>query len=174
MATAFDELTKCVFCESDLEDSIHLPCFHTFCKECINVNIKEGKVTCPICKRIYSASVGNVDKMFKQSFLSQFWINWNSEHFENLKLTAEEKTETEGICPECAPVQSNKSKPASSTAVEPEQLLIKLKPCFHCKKNLCESCRNKHYNNQRQETFKILEQYQEGARNIASVSGKEN
>ena len=52
---------------------------------------------------------------------------------------------------------------------EPDKVKVSL--CFHCQKELCETCRNKHYYDKRMEAIKILEDYQEGSKNIVSTSG---
>lgn len=134
MSASFEELATCGLCDSIFEESMQLPCMHAFCKSCLASNKKEGKITCPICNSVYNLSTGKEDT-FKTSVLSEFWVNLHSDYFDDLKLTSEERAETEGICSECAPPPHQKTKTPAENTVEPEPLEVKLKMCIHCKKS---------------------------------------
>jgi hypothetical protein len=92
--------------------------------------------------------------------------------FDKINITDDEKTEKDGICPTCPKVEPKKKPDTKDSKVEPEPSnQVKVALCFHCKKELCETCRNKHYYDKRMEAIKILEDYQEGSKNIVSTSG---
>jgi hypothetical protein len=87
----------------------------------------------------------------------------------------------QGICSSCPPTTIDvKNKKESSThssqntELELEPLLVTLLVCFHCKKKLCESCRNRHYIQQRQETANLIDNCQIGSANILVTSEKLN
>ena len=65
---------------------------------------------------------------------------------------------------ECTPQVKEPNHPA----IEP--ILLKLSVCFHCKKQLCNSCRTKHYNIQRNESLKLLLNFIEGSESIINTS----
>lgn len=62
------DLTKCVICKENFTDPRSLPCLHTFCMECIQTWINEGRETsdddatstCPTCRQVFTAP-SNID-----------------------------------------------------------------------------------------------------------------
>lgn len=166
MTSVFEELICCDLCESNPENTLQIPCFHLFCKSCLVQNLVDSTLVCPICKVEQLVTDGDLENTFNKSVLPKFWLNWHRNYFDDLKISEEEIPDIDGVCEECAAKTSNKHK----GKVQPENCIQKIKECFHCRKYLCESCRNEHYNTLRQETFKCLEGYQEGSRNLSIIS----
>jgi hypothetical protein len=102
MTTAiFDPLVKCSICNYELHDPLNLPCTHSFCKKCIiqNISETENKIACTICKKSHFIPKNDSEKLLKKSFLSDFLVNFiNKNHFDNLKISDEEKLEDKGMC----------------------------------------------------------------------------
>ena len=162
MLAAFDILIKCAFCNGPFNNALQIPCSHSFCKQCLQDHLEAGKLTCPICKCAHSMQ--NLEKL-KPSLLSIFMLNMHQEYFDKLEINSEEKLIEQGVCPECPVIQNknNNKKNEQGKEESPAPLFVKLQSCFHCKKKLCESCRNRHYTLQRQETFKVIEDFKEGS-----------
>lgn len=166
MSSVFEEIICCDLCETSPENSLQIPCFHFFCKSCLVKNIVDSILVCPVCKVEHSIPDESIEEAFGKNVLSKFWSNWHRNYFDSLKTTEDEISEINGLCEECLLKSSKKQK----NKVQPEECLQRIKDCFHCEKKLCEPCRNEHYNVLRQETFKCLESYQEGSRNLSIIS----
>lgn len=115
--------------------------------------------------------------------LSAFWFKFNNNQFDRIDLTDEDRIETDGVCPTCPPPPGEKNKPAKKSGAAPSavdaadvgvpvQITVKLGTCFHCGVKICDSCRAKHYTQQRQETIRLVEDNQTGCGNVAVVVGK--
>jgi hypothetical protein len=182
-AAAIDELTKCRFCQSNIVDALTLPCQHSFCKTCLNSNTAAGKLTCLVCNRVHNVPNGNVEKAFRDSTLTQFLMKVKENKYDELarSMSNEElEKETMGQCAECSPAAATaqqhskkKSVVAPSTAGNNQVALLEVRvaECLHCKKKLCESCRSKHYNQQKIDTLKLLESNQESSGSIVVTAG---
>nr|XP_045610764.1 E3 ubiquitin-protein ligase RNF168-like [Procambarus clarkii] len=78
---------ECSVCFNDYDENRlrprTLPCGHTFCCQCIDNAIKNGKLTCPSCRAEHAATAS-----------TQFPINYAVEAFvrklKNIQLTTEE------------------------------------------------------------------------------------
>lgn len=158
-----DDLIKCGFCNSTLKDPLVLPCLHSFCKACLSANTSSGKVTCKTCLKVHPVTGGSVEKAFKVSELANFFLDFKGEKFQ----VEGEDSSLEGVCSECSPPTNKKPDPKA-----PPPVNKKLSTCHHCKKVICDDCRNKHYAQQRTETVKALEKFEEGSFNIKTTSGK--
>lgn len=168
MTSVFEKLICCDLCGSNPENTLQSPCFHLFCKSCLAQNLVDSTIVCPVCKSEQYVPDGDLNKIFKKKVLPVFWLNWHQNYFDELKTNDDETCEIDGKCEECAVNINKKNKQKSK--IKPENCNQKVKECFHCKKKLCESCRNEHFNDLRQETFKCLECYQEGSRNLSMIS----
>lgn len=153
---AIDELLKCSFCNSKLKNPFALPCFHSFCCDCIKANHKSNSqsINCPKCFNDHSC-VNGVEKTFKPSSLCRFLLKLNDSNEEDKKENEnknenenENENEKEGVCIEC-PAYKNLPKtnlPKGPQNEEQTPLLVKLFLCHHCKKFICTECKTKHYN----------------------------
>jgi hypothetical protein len=181
---AIDELTKCRFCQSNIVDALALPCQHSFCKTCLNSNTAAGKIRCLVCNQIHNVPNGNVEKAFRGSALTEFLIKVKQDKYSELEadLSNEElEKETMGHCAECSPAaqqqQAKKksvagsSQPAGGNINQVALFEVRVAECLHCKKKLCESCRSKHYNQQKLDTLKLLELNQENSGSIVVTAG---
>lgn len=70
------------------------------------------------------------------------------------------------------PTDNSKNRNSVEPAIEP--ILLQISLCFHCQKQLCKTCRTKHYNEIRNEALKHLHQYTEGSENIVKTSEQLN
>jgi hypothetical protein len=174
MTSIFDSVIKCSLCNNMSNDFYALPCTHSFCKSCINQNLTDNILTCKTCNKSHFISNNDIDKFIKKSLLADFFVNLSKNHFDKLQVTNEEKSEEKGLCTECPPPPVVKGNPNSMPQLDNEPLLVTLLVCFHCKKKLCESCRNRHYIQQRQETSKLLDDCLTGSDSIAVTAEKLN
>lgn len=173
-ANTIDDLTECQICHTIFDDPHMLPCFHAFCKNCLQAKLNAGNIVCPTCEKEFAVPNNNLDRLIKPSNLTVFLVKFLKNRFDDIDITDDEKKEIDGQCIECNPVSEaskNKEDP-NEPAIEP--ILIKLGLCFHCKKLLCASCRTKHYNEQRKKTLKSLIYFGEGSENIINTSEKLN
>jgi hypothetical protein len=169
MLAAFDVLIKCSLCNAPFNNALQIPCSHSFCKLCLHERLEFGKLTCPICKCTHSMQ--SLDKL-KPSLLSVFLLSMHQEYFNKLEISTEERLIEQGVCYECTnPNKNTNAKNEEITEESPAPFFVKLQSCFHCKKKLCESCRNRHYTLQRQETFKVIEDLSECSNNLLLTSG---
>ena len=143
---ATDELLKCSMCKSKANDPLALPCFHSFCSSCIkvNCNLETHTIICPKCLSDHSCTNG-IDKSFKPSSLCQFLEKFQTNTQQEESKIEEEK---EGVCSECSvnkiPAKANQTK-GKTEIQEQKPILVKLALCHHCKRDLCQACRTKHY-----------------------------
>jgi hypothetical protein len=164
-----DNLIKCGYCNKQIEEPQTLPCGHIFCKSCISSNDKGGKIVCASCKTEHSGGKSSA----KESKLAQFLTRFITKEYDEIEIDPIEKEETEGRCEECPPPPQ--PKPAKPGEPQPPAVVLpKVRACFHCKKKLCENCRNKHYHNARLTVIKMLEDYKNGSSNLLQTSEKLN
>ena len=175
MTSIFDSVIKCNICNNLSNDFYALPCTHTFCKSCINQNLNENIIACKTCNKSHFISNNDIDKFIKKSLLADFFVNLSKNHFDKLQVTSDERCEEKGLCVECPPPPvDKKNSNSTSPQLDNEPLKVTLLVCFHCKKKLCESCRNRHYIQQRQETFKLLDDCLTGSDSLAVTAEKLN
>lgn len=177
MTEQLQNLIICKVCSSKLTDPLSLPCGHTFCKSCLTSLNIAGKLECPSCKKEHKVANGDLDKSFKKSELALLWVKLHNKHFDNIDESDDEDNESEGLCPVCTP-QPKKAPPKKDNKVgdeshetQVEPIKVKLSKCYHCDKQICESCRSKHYTQLKQENLKNLDNYHIGAGNITVVAG---
>ena len=145
---ATDELLKCSFCNSKLKNPLCLPCFHSFCSDCIRANYKTDSqsVNCPKCFSDQRCANG-VENTFKPSSLCNFFVKLNETKEKDEKKETE--IEKEGVCVECPAnkslLKTNNTK-GGENKEEQKPLQVNLSLCHHCKKDLCSQCRTKHHN----------------------------
>lgn len=161
-------LIKCGFCAKQMEDPMSLPCGHIFCKSCIVSNEIKGQLICSSCK-----SQSNGKSQAKESKLTEFLIRYHQDEYENIEVSQVDETEIEGRCEIC-PAPPAPKKPSPGELELPPPDLPKLKKCFHCKKNLCASCRNKHYSETRLDIIKLLGDYKNSSSSLIVTSEKIN
>jgi hypothetical protein len=167
--SVLEELTKCGFCRNTINEPLQIPCGHSFCKPCVNGNVRSGKLECATCRTTHSFS-GPVEKIVKLSNLGNYLVQLKREHYEQLIPTNQEEGVIEGIC-ECMPAQ--KPPPAPKKGEEPkptpEVMKIHMSICFHCQKTLCDKCRSKHYSEFKEKPLKALEDFQAGSSNVLNT-----
>jgi hypothetical protein len=109
----------------------------------------------------------------KESKLTLFLTRFINKEYDGIEIDPAENEEVEGKCQECPPPPQ--PKPAKPGEPEPPKIVLpKVKVCFHCKKKLCENCRNKHYHSARLSVIKMLEEYKNGSSNLLQTSDKLN
>ena len=165
-----NSLTKCGYCNNQIDTPYFLSCGHCFCKTCIATNEANGKVTCANCKTVHTGG----QKSAKESNLTTFLLKFDNKEYDNIKIDPVEDQETEEKCDECPPLPAPPKKLKPDDPEPPKIEYPKVKLCFHCKKKLCQNCREKHYHATRMEVIKILEDYQGGSTNLLSTTEKLN
>jgi len=62
-----DDLTQCVICDNTLTRQKSLPCFHTFCVDCLQQHYADEEpgadVSCPVCRRIFTIPDDGVEAL---------------------------------------------------------------------------------------------------------------
>ena len=170
-----NELLICSLCNSNLKNPLVLNCYHIFCCDCIKSNCKLNSqlFTCPKCFTDNMCSNG-VENTFKPSNLYSFLVksSMTSNHQHE-----EIEQEQDGICIECPGSQMATSKDNNNNNNNEQNnkpVLVKLSLCYHCKHNLCLTCRTKHYLKQQDETVLELNTLHEGSSNLVNISERLN
>ncbi|XP_071944346.1 tripartite motif-containing protein 2-like [Antedon mediterranea] len=67
-----EKVLECSICNGRLEDPKLLSCHHSFCLKCLEkwVDINNGKLTCPNCRKINSIPVGGLQKLSPNTLLN--------------------------------------------------------------------------------------------------------
>lgn len=64
----------CTICFEEYRDPKIIPCFHTFCRDCLGSHVervlRDGKFNCPVCRAVIKTPENGVD-----GFQSNFYIN---------------------------------------------------------------------------------------------------
>lgn len=114
-STTDDEVT-CSLCLDDFKDPRILPCFHTYCKLCLDELIKpercNGKFLCPLCRTLHY-----IPKEDGNGFPSNYYMT-------ALMKNINPKTEACSIC--------------ADSSIEA------IKMCLDCDQSLCQTCLNYH------------------------------
>ncbi|KAL5018841.1 hypothetical protein ScPMuIL_004563 [Solemya velum] len=106
---------ECAICLGKFDQPKILPCFHTFCLECLRKYVEEkltrGKIKCPLCRCDVHVPAGGV-----QNFQSNFYIEYRSG----------DQKGTRALCKTCTfnlPVQFR---------------------CLDCNEHFCKVCNDSH------------------------------
>ncbi len=118
-----EELLTCTICMEHFDKPKVLPCHHTFCQHCLEPQVVNTKINCPICRKTCTVQSGHAADLPNDFRVSQI------KDILGCSMSWEKK---------CDVCQFNQmSKPAD-------------KYCVDCSKHLCGECtvqhqRNKHF-----------------------------
>jgi len=125
-----DELKKCSICFEDLANPKSLPCFHTFCLQCIKHHYRldspGDQVNCPVCRSSFVIPVGGVDQLPNNFFLT------------GLSDAKKSEDKAAEIIP-CIACSDDREDTASS--ITPATMI-----CTGCGQHLCRQCSRPHKN----------------------------
>lgn len=92
-----EDLTLCGICKSAYDDPHSLPCFHVFCKSCLQNSVNVGKIECWMCNKVHSVPNGNLERVIRPSNMTNFIVRFKKDKFDQIEITESEKKEHDGI-----------------------------------------------------------------------------
>lgn len=115
---AIENLT-CPVCYQLFKNPKYLPCYHSYCEECLGKMKVESKILCPECRKEATVPEGGV-KNFENNFfinrlVDQLVLNRKMEGEEEVKCDeCEEDESAVAYCPDCNCFSVTSMKKATS------------------------------------------------------------
>ena len=113
----------CPICYQLFKNPKYLPCYHSYCEECLEKMVVQSKITCPECRQEAVAPAGGVKEFANNFFISRM--------VDELVLQHKVEGEEEVKCDEC-----DEDEPVVSY-------------CPECNVFLCNFCNDNHKRNKR-------------------------
>ncbi|XP_065892047.1 tripartite motif-containing protein 2-like [Dysidea avara] len=123
----------CSLCHEVYQKPKYLPCYHSYCEECLAKLLVESNVTCPKCKTICTIPSGDV-----KSLPNNFFINRRLHEVALQNKVARAAREEEAKCDHCA---------------GKENLAVVL--CRDCGTLLCDYCYGYHKNSKEYQNHNV-------------------
>ena len=112
------DITECPICTDMFNNPKMLPCFHTFCLNCIEQYGKDKgeSMPCPMCRKEFQVPTGGFSNLSTNFFIDRL-------------ITAQSASDVSSVtdCDVCTKVGKQKKVVASSF-------------CMTCRENLCDKC----------------------------------
>lgn len=132
-----DNALKCQHCFHFYSDPRVLPCFHTFCRQCIDVDETGDTITCPLCRKEFPSAEDGIDRLPLNVFVDKLMDVIKMISYAN-KLN---------ICGLCG----------SKSESEAVDVKFADKYCIECKQLLCNSCWEGHRNSEATQEHRFCE-----------------
>jgi len=115
----------CPICYQLFKNPKYLPCYHSYCEECLEKMVVQSKITCPECRQEAVVPVGGVKELANNFFINRM--------VDELVLQRKVEGEEEVKCDEC-----DEDEPVVSYCPECNMFLCHVCNDFHkCSKRFC-------------------------------------